>query len=348
MKIYEVPNERRYWVVRAESGRYYDHFTKHGLIALGHVNGLDLQETVEGDVFCPDEGELNNSFLSYHESKKNKKQRASSQLAQVKAFVYEMSVGDWVMTVGHNSVRFGRIISRSFVKKDVVSVIYDPETGFKVDMNFNLRRQVQWGPTISRKLLPYGLIKSLKANQTVFCLDKNWVAVYHSLYPAFHKDNKLFLSAKINTEENIKNYSVTAIFNLLNEIEIIGKEFALGNSLNNFDDVYTRYIDEDRLSITTKAQFHSPGEIWNTISPLAENINLDTWTTYTVVAYSMLFGNQKLGFDGLIDLETRKKIWDVVIERIRVNKAEKVVESLKLEMPSENTNRLEDSSNDKL
>lgn len=347
-KIYEVPKERRYWVVRAEGGKYYDHFTRHGLIALEHINCLDVQETTEGNVFSPNKIELNTAFRYYHERKRNKKQRASAQLAQVNSFVYEMSVGDWVVTVGYNSIRFGRIISGPFVKKDVVTVIYDQETGRKVDMDFNLRRQVQWGPSLSRKSLPYGLMSSLKANQTVFCLDKNCEAVYHSLYPAFYKDNQLFLSAKINSRENIKNYSVTAIFNLLNEIEIIGKELVLGNSLDNFDDIYTRYIDEDRLSITTKAQFHSPGDIWNTISPLLENVDLNNWSTYTVTAYSMLFGNSKLGFDGLVDLDTRKKLWGIMIERIKANKAEKVVESLKLEMPRTDTSKLEDSSNDNL
>jgi hypothetical protein len=36
MKIYKIPEEKRYWVVRAESGRYFDHFIKYGVVALGH------------------------------------------------------------------------------------------------------------------------------------------------------------------------------------------------------------------------------------------------------------------------------------------------------------------------
>ena len=42
MEIYQVPDEKRYWVVRAESGRYYDHFTKYGVVALGHLNCIEL------------------------------------------------------------------------------------------------------------------------------------------------------------------------------------------------------------------------------------------------------------------------------------------------------------------
>ena len=53
MKIYEVPSDRRYWVVRAEGGLYYDHFTKNGLMALGHLKSLGI-ELKDSDKFIPD------------------------------------------------------------------------------------------------------------------------------------------------------------------------------------------------------------------------------------------------------------------------------------------------------
>lgn len=51
MQIYEVPENRRYWVVRADSGRFYDHFVNHGIIALAHLNQLGLDEQLN---FHPD------------------------------------------------------------------------------------------------------------------------------------------------------------------------------------------------------------------------------------------------------------------------------------------------------
>lgn len=349
MKIYEVPKERRYWVVRSDNGKYYDHFTKYGLVALGHLNFLRVKESFNEDVSVLDPPILEDSFKTYHEERKHKKQRVFAEYGQVKAFIYEMSVGDWVLTVGNKSIRFGRIISKPFIKNEIISIVYNPQTGDKVDMDYSLRRQVQWGPSILRGSLPYGLIRSLKANQTVFCLDKNWEAVYHSLYPAFYQEDKLYLSIKITTEDKIKNFSITALFNLLNEIEVIGKELALDHSLieSNFDDIYESYKDADKLSTTTKAEFHSPGEIWNTILALSPNIKIDKWVIYTVLGYILLFGNSKLGFDGVVDLETRKNLWNLLIDRVKTNKAEKAIESLKLEMPTYDTKMLEDDSNDK-
>lgn len=188
---------------------------------------------------------------------------------------------------------------------------------------------------------------SLKANQTVFNVDAKWDAIYHTLYPAFRRENKLFLSAKITTEQAIKNHNISIIFKILDEVEIIGKEIARGANSGNFEQIISTYIETDALTITTKAQFHSPGDIWNAITGVAGNLDLDHWATYTMTAYSMIFGNQKIGFDGLIDIETRKKLWDLVIDRIKKNKAEKVVEALQIKLPQIDTSKLEDSTKDR-
>ncbi|MFM1692227.1 hypothetical protein [Aeromonas salmonicida] len=342
MQIYEVPENRRYWVVRADSGRFYDHFVNHGIIALAHLNQLGLDEQLN---FHPDKQELSEHVVRVN-TDKVKKRTISSHLAQIRSFIYEMKIGDWVLTVGERGIRYGRIISDSFIKKEKLRVVHDQHTQRYTDMDMHLRRNIQWGPVIPRNSLPYGLVRALKANQTVFCLDKNWDAVYHSIYPAFSYQDKLYLSLKITTNEDIKNYGVTSLFNLLNDIEIIGKELSKDNDLRqeNFDEVLDEYIDNDELSITTKAQFHSPGDIWNIIS--GQLGNLDGWMTYTFAAYSLLFGNQKLGVDGIVDLQTRQKIWSLILDRITKNRAEKALDSLEIQLPNADTSKLEDSSND--
>lgn len=344
MRIYNVPETRRYWLVRAESGKYYQHFVNDGVIALGHLNDFDFEDT-KGAPFLPDVKSLRESFVRQYSSDE-KKRKTLLHFGQAKSFLYEMTVGDWVVTVGNFSLRVGRIIGKPFISKVPVDVVIDPKTDRRVSMNFDLRRRVEWGPSISRARLPYGLTQSLRANQTLACLDSKWEAIYHTLYPAFIKDNILHLSAKITTEDRIRNHSLSLIFKMLDEIEVIGKEFAKEGGINNFDELFSRYVAEDKLSITTKAEFHSPGDIWNSITALAGNISLESWSAYTLTAYSMLFGNQKLGFDGIIDLETRKKLWDLVIERLKKNGAEKAVESLKLELPCVDTTKLEDQSKD--
>lgn len=346
MEIYQIPLDKRYWLVRAESGRFYDHFIEHSIIAVGHLNWMNIANTNKGEYFCPNEGELSSSFKKQFSKDDKAKASGNAKYSQVKYFVYEMQVGDWVLTVGDKFIRYGRIISKPYINKKKIEIVYDAEAGRKVEMDCHLRRNVKWGPKISRGKLPFGLVQSLKANQTVCNLDKNWQAIHHSIYPAFKLEQNLYLSAKITSEDHIKNHHISSLFRLLDEIEIIGKERLVEMSNDDFGELYEGYIERDELSSTTKAQFHSPGDIWNTITALAGNIDVDAWAAYTVAGYSMLFGNQKLGFDGIIDLETRKKLWDLVIQRIKSNKAESLVEKLKLELPDADTRALEDDSKD--
>lgn len=346
MKIYEVPSDRRYWVVRAEGGHYYDHFTRNGVVALGHLNILGLPNYSENDLL-PDWVTLQNKFKLLLENNQNLKSIGRLHLSQAKSFLYEMKPGDWVITIGAGSVRFGRIVSKPFIDNKPIVVVYDAERGHVVECDMHLRRCVEWGPSIPRRDLPYGLLMSLKANQTVFCVDAKWDALYHTLYPAFLRDNKLYLSAKIKSERAIRNHDISTIFKLLDEVEVIGKLASRKSKELDFDKTFQEFIEGDALTITTKAQFHSPGEIWNAISGIAGQIDLNNWATYTVAAYSLIFGNQKAGFDGIIDLETRRKLWDLVIERIKKNNAQKVVESLQIELPRIDTSRLEDGSKDR-
>lgn len=344
MNIYTVPEGKRYWVVRAEDGQFYDHFTKYGVAAIGHLMEMTIADTKDGEVYEPGEKELIAAYKRLHTSDEHKKRTVSVQLSQIKSFIYEMSVGDWVITVGHKFLRFGRITSSAYISNDLLTIVYEPGRGRKVDMRHNLRRNVVWGPMLARKELPYGLVQSLKSNLTVFNIDKHWEAVHHTLYPAFMRDDHLYLSSKIKADHDIKNYSVSAIFTLLNEIEVIAKEFPRGKlTKDNFEQVYDNYIEQEKLTVTTKAQFHSPGDIWNAISSLG---GIEGWATYMFVGYSMLFGNKLLGLDGLLDLDTRHKLRDLILERVKTNKAGKVVDSLQLEQPKYDTVKLEDDSND--
>lgn len=345
MGIYEVPEDRRYWVVRCDGGGYYDHFVRFGIIALGHLDDLNLEDSGD-EPFLLDREKLENSLKDVHDKLQVTSRRTSVHFNQVKSFIAEMSVGDWVLTISHSMVRFGRVTGKPRLKKEPLRIVYDAEKDKQVVLRYNLRRTVIWGPSIKREDLPFGLLSSLRANQTLFNIDQHWDAVHHSLYPVFRKGSELYLSAKINTKDKVRNYSVVSLLAMLNEIEVIAKEFDRGLTVDNFDEVFDGYVKKNKLTVTTKAEFHSPGEIWNALTGLVGN--LDNSLTYAVLAYGMIFGNQKLGFDGVLDLQTRQKLWELVIERMQKKNIPSVVKSLELTVPKAKTEKLESAAKDEL
>lgn len=186
--------------------------------------------------------------------------------------------------------------------------------------------------------MPFGLLSSLRANQTVFNVDKHWEAIYHSLYPAFSKENDLYLSLKIRQEKEISNYSVVQILSFLNEIEVVAKELEENLTAENFEELFARYVAGGLLTLTTKAQFNSPGDIWNKIDFSGFK---KSKMAYVLIGYAMLFGNEYARMDGIIDLQTRQRLWAIVADRIEQKDMSHVVASLELSKPKYDTTVLE-------
>ena len=340
MEIYNVPEGRRYWVVRANSCAYYRHFIEHGLIAIGHLDEIDLKSDKDKP-FIPDANALNSEITSYHKSIETPGRSVSIGIGQINRFIYGIDVGDWVITIGSRNIHFGRVTGKPRLHKNILKVIKDKKKQTTIDMKYYLRRKVEWGPTLKRATLPFGLRNSLNARQTVFNLDRHCDTIYHTLYPFFIKKDRLHVSARINTKNKIKNYAMTSLFNILNEIEVIAKESDNGITPENFKKRFEQYIEDDKITITTKAEFHSPGDIWNTIAIMGGPECL-----HFVSAYILLFGNKYLGFDGLIDIGIRHKIADLILDRFKKGDIQKVAKSLALTTPKTDTKSLESDSGD--
>jgi hypothetical protein len=318
---------------------------KYGLVALGHLDDLGLQSS--NVTFNPSMENLRVQIEKKEKDKdKNKKSRQISvRFNQAKAFISSMKIGDWVVTIGHSQLCFGRIIGHSKILDTPLEFIYDEENDRKTTMYYNLRRRVSWGPMLNRSKLPYGLLNSFKANQTVFNIDSHWEAIHHTLYPFFQNKNKLYLSANLKTEENVNNYSMVKFLSVLSDIEVISKELDNGLDCDNFEKRFNEKVITGELTLTTKAQFHSPGDIWNALSFIGE-LDGGQEIIYAILAYTGLFGNKLTGFDGIIDLHTRQKLWSLLISRMEKSNMGNVIETLKLSLPSVDTSKLEDDSSD--
>lgn len=342
MNIYEVPEGRNYWVVRADGGRYFDHFVDHSVIALAHLDILELPDS-EGKVFAPGLVELSSKLSKKHKSDGVKLGTTTSHVHQIKAFINGVKIGDWVMAIGKDLVRFGRVVSKARLSRGPLDVAYGQNKERVVSMSHNLRRRVVWGPSIKRDALPFGLLSSMRAYQAIFNINQHWEAVYHTLYPVFSKKDELFFSIKINSRQRINNYHVACLFNYLNEIEVISKYATDNITPGQFEDFFKDHALNYGVSTTTKAAFNSPGEIWAAIEA---GLKKRPVITVLLGGYILLFGNTQLGFDGLIDVETRRQMWQLVLSRYEENHIKEVTRELQLAQPRMDTAVLESDSAD--
>ncbi|WP_395356979.1 hypothetical protein ACHFJ9_12490 [Vibrio sp. D3] len=336
-EIYEVPTNRRYWMVRSSGGHYYNHFTSNNCIGIGHLNVLDLESKAAGE-FNSTEVELRHA-LRQKGFEKKRFDKYNRQLKQATKFIHEMAIGDWIITVGQAGYRYGVITSKAYIEREPV-VLKGEARGFAGDADMHLRRDVNWGPVIRREHVPYGLAQALRARQTVTCLDEHWQALCHAIYPAFAQGEELYLSVKIGTDNPIGSYSIGTLLTLFSEMEVLAKE--VGNAFKDteyspeaFDAVFKGYLNDGLLTVTNKASYHSQGDVW--LKFAAKH----AFWFHILMTSTVLLGNEWLGVNGVIPDEIQQQLWQMAIERLTEHDAVEQLQQLELDVPKFQTKELE-------
>ena len=311
-EIIRRPKNQRIWLVRAEGGTLLGNFRKGEVIALGHIDKLALKEDVTTP-FIPDQEDLCSKIQRIYKDDELNERSFKSHYNQILRFIYEIKAGDIVVTPDEpyfSRLHLGRVTGLPRVNKKPIEVVKDIHTGRSTVMTYNLRRAVSWGPTISRCDLPDHLQRALSAQQSVSNLDEHWEAIYHILYPVFLNGDDFHFSIKIDTKDNIDNYTISQFFSFLSEMEMASQ---IIDKPDNFDEAqflenFRKIAMNGSLGLLIKARFMSSGDIWGL---LADGNN---WVTFYMI-YSAIFGSSKLGWDGLIDLHTRQNLSSFIAKR---------------------------------
>lgn len=341
--IFEVPEEQRYWVVRSDAGYFAPHFLSNGVVAIGHLDELPLNDAVETVKLHPTLAKM-----SIHQRYPNLSDRQLGILwNQVDRFITEMVPGDIVITLSNQAIHVGRIQSNAFISKRPLFAPINHDLPLD-PLTYKVRRAVAWGPSIPRRLVAnLPIFRSLQANQTVFSVDKRRSEVNHLLWPIFVDRGALHFSVNISAEEGIDNLSVAYLQEMLSMAEAISR---VGVAINGdagqwfedrFDELFLQMYLEDELQLRAKANYWSPGSIWGSI----ENIPHKEFILLFYVGYSAIFGSKLIGWDGLIDIETKKKIFAAMVKKFETRR-EVVKRKLKARPPSANNVQLTDASGD--
>ncbi|MCA3261077.1 MAG: hypothetical protein ING44_03980 [Telmatospirillum sp.] len=329
--IYKVKQGRRYWVVRSNEAQFVQNFIQGNVIAIGHLDQLQLPDGLLGkseDEISSIVNQVENNLAAL----KSRRGHVISTISQIKAFIEDMSVDDWVISPTPRNLFIGRISSESFVEKKSIFAKPRDDSPTDREMKFNLRRRVQWCPAIERASSAPAIKKTLQANQTVFNVDEHKIAIHHMLFPFFENDENLYSSINITSPENLDNYSISRIFTILSELEVflklkIPSERGASKSISEEIDSFASTED---LRLISKAFFMSPGDIWAAL-PKTNDYKPLWWV---IIVYSMIFGNTTIGWDGLIDKQDRKEIAQFVKERWLQRGGDAVRRNLGLRLPS--------------
>ncbi|CCJ88595.1 hypothetical protein BN132_523 [Cronobacter turicensis 564] len=269
-KVLEMDLNAACWVVRpGKSSAYYNEFLFGEVAAIGHLDDYVSEETIL------DEDTMDDVFKKFYveEAKEgSSKQAIASSLTQAYKFLFEMEVGDLIFTIGNGSVVAGVITTDAYISEEPICIGGDIGTESKHDLNFKIRRGVDWGRAYPRESIPLAVKKSFMANQTVFSATEHIKNIYHWLHVVFISEGVVYTSSKINQADDIHHYSVTKYSETLNSLEalatIIEDNFCDGEISKeiSIDDILSRLDNlafNEELNLTTQQVFMSPGDYWN-------------------------------------------------------------------------------------
>ncbi|HFQ9383849.1 hypothetical protein PTT65_21020 [Serratia ureilytica] len=255
------------WVVRpGRDYEYYEHFIYSKIAAIGHFDDFI---TKEGEISEDDFALLMREYYTDSAKKGLSQHTISANVNQVKKFLFSMEIGDLVFTIGSGTVVAGIITSNAYVSYDVVNPKIDDRE--RKDLNFKIRRDVMWGQSYNREVIPDAVKRSFKANQAVFSASEHLKSIYHWINTVFISDGTVYSSSRINQEEDIHHYSVTKFSEVLNKLEALATLVELNFENENLDsDISLDDIKnqlnalaiDDLLNLTTQQSFMSPGEYW--------------------------------------------------------------------------------------
>lgn len=254
-----INKDRRYWLVRTDSGTLWEQFKSEDFIGINWNEFSDIELLEKCKVDKNVEAEIKKEIQQIYDV-----EHGGRILNQINRFVFDLNIGDIVMIPSQNS----SIISFGEVASDVYKYELTDEDIDNEYCDFIKRRDIKWLKDISKKDLDPMLFKMLQAHQTISNADSYAHEIDRALELLYIKDEKIHLTIMVKAQGEIKGKDLYALQKLV--YDCIG-------------------VDEESLDMKINVQ--SPGPI--------EFITNNIWDIVKIlfVVNIIIGGGKGLGFE---------------------------------------------------
>jgi restriction system protein len=245
----EINPHKSYWLVRTESGEFYDDFVKNKYIAIepGALN-LDAFRKIERATAGNDEQLIRQikqfikeRTVGTNDPDANEKRSISLKANQIVKF-YSLNKGDIILIPSKNSnyVSIGEIIELGISNFSESEIL-------EIECPYELRRRVKWLKEIPRYKLDVNLYMVFASHQTITDLYKYANVIERSVNDFYILFDSAHLILNVNTETGISANSL----------------FRFGSMLMDMLDEFAEYAEVDVSSeyLELQINLNSPGTL---------------------------------------------------------------------------------------
>lgn len=253
-EVESIPAEKKYWLIRTQSGSLYETFRDNNIVALEHTE-VSLSYLIESYKAAAGDDILLRKYirkkvvdvyekkLAESDKEEGVDLRKSSLIAnQIYKFAFEIKKGDVVIIPSSNSdlISFGEI-QESHIGD------FSPEELRRIDTDAILKKRIRWiKDTPRRDLDPY-LYRMFTAHQAVIDVGGYAEIIERSLRDFFILDDEAHVIINVQTEEEIP---AAALFGLGTDLLYLIDKFASDYNL-----------DINSKDLQVSISLNSPGKI---------------------------------------------------------------------------------------
>lgn len=206
LNIPVINENRRYWLVRTDSGTLWEQFRSEDFIGINWNDFSDIEELEKSKTDKSIELNIKKKIQEMYEV-----EQGGRILNQINRFLFDLNIGDIVMIPSQNS----SIISFGEVTSDVYKYILTDEDIDNEKCDFVKRRNVTWIKDISKKDLDPVLFKMLQAHQAISNADLYAQEIDRALELLYIKGDKAHLTIMVKTKGDIKGKDLYALQKLV-------------------------------------------------------------------------------------------------------------------------------------
>ena len=269
-ELIELKSNARYWLVRADGGKYYEHFKHHNFISVHH-NEITLEKLQSSTLLLTKEKNIEYykmQILAEHKDDNWTKHKIAFAAKRLYSFIEEMTIGDYVIVPSYKSNYF--LIGQITGEVKEVHLPEESSLNYEFDTTSDSkRRKVKWINEVPRrKINPKFLYSTLTMHQSIIEVTQYSKYIDGLISPLYLKEGKLNLKLNVNTEKPITSQMWKSLYSV---IDLIRNE----------------KLDEE-ITVTTNVE--SPGDI-NLTTIVKFVSDHKEFLNYGILSLAVLFGD---------------------------------------------------------
>lgn len=230
--ILEIPQDTKYWLVRADGGKFYHDFMLNNFIAVSD-NEVTLESISEFPQLKSDIGHTIEGYKSlYNETYEEwNQQQIAHAASRTMKFLDEIKEKDIVIVPSHRSQNFivGIVTGDPYqINEEEIGI-----TEHYAKCSYLKRRRVQWVKEVPRSAISEKMYWILSSHQSILSLNDHDEYIDKLLAPIYIKNGQCYGALKIDRKDGVTSSEWLKLYSVIEDVKDDSSEIVVKSNVQS-------------------------------------------------------------------------------------------------------------------